>query len=810
MSSRSGGSLNIDAKQRVKEALKPDHAVDKTQAYQVDYQQAEKKAAWYLKEISALSNDPQTFTRLSKDLKEFKEYSAKQNRVKNPLTHALQNGSIDTWGFLEKLSAKRELDAYLTDAISYLFMRDLGMDISTRKSQKLVRTSVSSIINKVESGAFNDSSSYNDLLFAPLLEQADLQSSYYWLMLKLSSLQQVFEEHDFCRDGVRKLVKVVAGVMMNHMITANETQKRDKSSLEKVIRLGYAYGLTYPFVDDLLDSAEVFNEHDKELFTRCLRKTLANRQVCPFPEFQNKSASIEIIYKELKWAFEYIKSTLSPSQSSTFFKRAWVFSEAQSIDRERSLLDADKYKLHSLLTTVIIKSSASRQVSHDLIAEKKDDDVEHRTFCFGIYNQLNDDIKDIDEDLAADNLTPYTWYLKKTNDSSSKTPYLYYWAVVYYLIYVVYRNDPKIKRLFLERSLNAHRSVLQSKGIETYGKLRRDLLLTPNAELNKTLEQLVCDYDSHIWFDKLISKEVSTKLENRNHLSASFKSRYLDTQAHINKLLHIHENPLFLNGRLHDVANYCVGAGGKRIRAVMATVISQDLYGFCPDQITAVIQLLEYMHSASLILDDLPSQDNADTRRGKETIHKKYDVATAELSSVYLMMRAVELQSNIKDHPPKAVLKSLSYSASVTQAICEGQLLDLKTSGQALSFETLEKICQNKTGLAIEAALVIPAILAEQNEIHIKQLKRLAKHMGMIFQIRDDLLDASGNEKALGKPLGADLKHRRVNFLTQSGEETAIKIMFEHYHCAKKILNDFPEMRAFFNELLDYIIYRTS
>ena len=223
-----------------------------------------------------------------------------------------------------------------------------------------------------------------------------------------------------------------------------------------------------------------------------------------------------------------------------------------------------------------------------------------------------------------------------------------------------------------------------------------------------------------------------------------------------------------------------------------------------------VIQLLEYMHTASIIFDDKPSQDDSDTRRGKACFaHKAYNCeATAELAGVFLMMRAVEVQSQIKRIDPSCVLESLSYAANTTQAICEGQLMDLKSSQYKTDLKQLETLSHLKTGLAIEAALMIPAILANENDIEKEHIKQFSRHLGLAFQIKDDLLDYTSSDELLGKPILQDKHKQKASFVTYLGIEGAQEKLYYHYFKAQGLVEHLGEVKCFMNQVLDFVVYR--
>ena len=775
------------------------HSSDTTEHYQhLDfqvYEHAAGKARWYFKTLEQLVSNNTTLTILAKD---FSDWAREQKSE-----GSFADTPIENWSMLQKIQADRDMSAYYRKTVQYLFIRDLGKDLNNKQTNEYIEETVASLVKHSRKSPDKDESLVETSLHS-WAQKHGIETTYHWLLLKLSEMRELFHAHDAESEGMRKLVKIIAGVVMHQLV---ENPKTDSATLDATIRLGYCYGLTYPFIDDLLDCSPDLNENDKQLFSQALRQSLQTGTVAPLPKLSKTSATIKRIYHELKWAFEYIRDHLSSAQSQQFFKRAYVFFEAQAIDRDRRLSDQQSLDLEALFLPVMLKSAGCRLIARDLISSDINTEFEYRTFCFGIYNQFNDDIKDIFDDLAEDNITPYTSYLN-TPEQHDVSPYQYYWAVVYYLVHEVYQNDAQTKALFMERCINAHRSLKQKVGEQQYFELRKKLLFTNDRAFDKLIDSLVERPAPSAWFDKLVSQEVGAMFKTKREQQHYFTTTYESLVAKVENHLHVKPLNRYSAGVLADVSNYALTSGGKRLRSVLAYYLGQQLYGFSDEQCHDMSTMLEYMHTASLIIDDLPSQDNADTRRGKPTVHVQYkSQATAELGAVYLMMRAVEVQAKITSHPAQAVLTSLTYAANTTQLICEGQLEDLQPANKALTIEQLETTYWLKTGLALEAALVIPALLAEQDEIHISHLKRLAKHIGMAFQIKDDLLDITGDAEQLGKPLDQDAdKLTVIEFL---GEEQATNRMFEHYYESLTIINDhMPELKAFMGPLLNFIIYR--
>src|SRR5690606_26091858 len=148
------------------------------------------------------------------------------------------------------------------------------------------------------------------------------------------------------------------------------------------------------------------------------------------------------------------------------------------------------------------------------------------------------------------------------------------------------------------------------------------------------------------------------------------------------------------------------------------------------------------------------------------------------------------------------------YSSQKAGEICMGQAMDLEARGQLLTLEQLNTICFYKTGIAFEACLVMPAILAQVNETEIAALKKYAYHAGIAFQIKDDLLDSEGEISLLGKPVNQDIENNSSTFVTLLGHDGARRAMWEHYCRAVEALNDIPRNNAFLKHLLHYMVSR--
>lgn len=262
-----------------------------------------------------------------------------------------------------------------------------------------------------------------------------------------------------------------------------------------------------------------------------------------------------------------------------------------------------------------------------------------------------------------------------------------------------------------------------------------------------------------------------------------------------------------LEGSIIDAANYSLESGGKRLRSVL-TYLMGNAFKLQEASIVPLLKSLEFMHTASLIFDDLPAQDNALTRRGNEALHVQFTEATAQLTGLFLTQKAFEELTMLHQYHAEDVLKLIRYSSKITAEMCKGQAMDLASKGKLLTTDELTLMCFYKTGLGFEAALVMPAILAKVPNSHIDQLKKFAKHAGIAFQIKDDLLDVEGEFELLGKSIGIDQQNNSSTFVSVLGKNEAEKMMWEHYCTAIEVLQTIPYNVAFLKYFLDFIVMR--
>jgi farnesyl diphosphate synthase len=230
--------------------------------------------------------------------------------------------------------------------------------------------------------------------------------------------------------------------------------------------------------------------------------------------------------------------------------------------------------------------------------------------------------------------------------------------------------------------------------------------------------------------------------------------------------------------RLHDAMAYAVNAGGKRIRPLLiyaAAELGVDRVENL-NAIDTAAAAIEFMHTYSLVHDDLPSMDNDDLRRGKPTTHKAFDEATAMLvgdalqTQAFLALSRMDVSASMRIE----LVKELA-SASGSEGMAGGQAIDLQSVGQTLSQSDLEMMHRMKTGALLRASVRMGGILGNVSDHEKTALDQYAQSLGLCFQVIDDILDATSDSQTLGKTAGKDAQNDKPTFVSLMGLDTAKK-----------------------------------
>ena len=269
-----------------------------------------------------------------------------------------------------------------------------------------------------------------------------------------------------------------------------------------------------------------------------------------------------------------------------------------------------------------------------------------------------------------------------------------------------------------------------------------------------------------------------------------------------------YKNKLGLQSSVADAMDYSLEAGGKRIRPVLVLAFCH-MCGGDYRKAAAPAAAIEMIHTFSLIHDDLPCMDNDDFRRGKPSCHKKFGEACAVLAGDALAIRPFQVmaESELNDSMKIKLIAELACSSGA-EGMIGGQIIDMENEQRStVNGENLRMMYALKTGRLIKTSCVMGCIAAEASDEQVKNAEEYAHCLGLAFQIIDDILDVTGDEAALGKPIGSDAEENKTTFVTLYGIENAREEAVKLTDKAMKILGRFDN-NEFLIELTKYLLDR--
>jgi geranylgeranyl diphosphate synthase type II len=254
---------------------------------------------------------------------------------------------------------------------------------------------------------------------------------------------------------------------------------------------------------------------------------------------------------------------------------------------------------------------------------------------------------------------------------------------------------------------------------------------------------------------------------------------------------------------LIEAMEYSLMAGGKRLRPALALGAARAAGADDAVAMPAACAL-EMIHTYSLIHDDLPAMDNDDLRRGRPTAHKAFGEATAILAGDSLLTLAFEV---LADAGNAAVIREIAHASGVC-GMAGGQFIDLQSEGKQLTLDALREIHRCKTGALIRASVRAGALLANAPAHTLDALTAYGEHIGLAFQIADDILDVVGDEAAIGKPVGSDIANEKATYPALLGLDRSRVLAREAADAAVAALAPLGPEADIFRSLADFIVDR--
>ncbi|MEJ5348679.1 MAG: polyprenyl synthetase family protein [Desulfosoma sp.] len=265
-----------------------------------------------------------------------------------------------------------------------------------------------------------------------------------------------------------------------------------------------------------------------------------------------------------------------------------------------------------------------------------------------------------------------------------------------------------------------------------------------------------------------------------------------------------------------EAARYSLFAGGKRLRPILCLAAAEVVDG-SQDAVMPAACALEMVHTYSLIHDDLPAMDNDDFRRGRPTNHRVYGEAVAILAGDLLLTEAFGLlaapvgsQAALVPAGKRLEAVAILARASGAQGMIAGQIIDLESETREVDLPTVEYMHIRKTGALISASLEIGAVFSNASQEALHALTRYGRHLGLAFQITDDLLDVEGDPQVMGKSTGSDAAKNKKTYPALLGLGRTKEIAREHVEEAVKALDGFDRKADPLRALARYLLVRKA
>lgn len=597
-----------------------------------------------------------------------------------------------------------------------------------------------------------------------------------WLGERLDGLHRMLPEVVVRAGGMGKVVRAMAGVLV---IGAYDTLDCDladaRAHLARIMPAAYAYGAAYAIVDDTLHDMPGGHipARDRRRYHEMTLRGLATGERIDAGEIPDHPLAEEL---------HELHALLLDAYPFAAYRHLYHAAEAMYLAQHRDAARTAEAPTPAALTAmypdILIKAGMSRVVANVLARRSLDDGFYARCVNTIFISQLRDDLIDREEDGQDNRLTPFTYPAGRADTN----PLYDLFAYNAYVAAEVFGGDPGATdalayydALRLARHLSTDRSRAGGliRDYEVTGEIAR-FLRTASSMPRRTAQQLDAA-------DQRLKKRVGRVLSHRDQTTVDCRTFVADRLGYINNVAKRYY-PATEAGELGEIVTYALDSPGKRLRPALSLMLAEGL-GVDATSIEPVLAASELFHTASLVFDDLPAQDNATLRRGRPAAHVVFDEGSVQIAALSMISVGFGLLAQLDPrYPAHKVLEVIGYVGTVLgpERICRGQHMDLHLGGDGAPV-TGEKILQMytlKTSTAIEAALVPLMMVLERPQEEIALLRRYAHHAGIVFQIRDDILDATSSAEVLGKDANNDTG--KVNIVRVYGLAEARRLMRTH------------------------------
>ena len=260
---------------------------------------------------------------------------------------------------------------------------------------------------------------------------------------------------------------------------------------------------------------------------------------------------------------------------------------------------------------------------------------------------------------------------------------------------------------------------------------------------------------------------------------------------------------------LRSAIRWSLFGGGKHFRPALVFAVGR-VFGASEDRLVRTASAIEMIHTYSLIHDDLPSMDDDDLRRGRETCHKKFGEATAILAGDALQALSFQVIAEDASLTAEIRIQLISKLAQAAAKMVIGQQLDLEAEGKSISIEEIENIHRNKTGALIRFSTEAGAIIGGASNADLSAISSFGERLGLLFQMTDDLLDVTQTTDQLGKTAGKDVAAEKATYPAVGGVERTEILASQLHARAKDAIAQFGDRAAMLNKIADLVLSRDA
>ena len=595
-----------------------------------------------------------------------------------------------------------------------------------------------------------------------------------WLGERFERLHRILPEAVVRDGGMGKAIRATAGVLtIGACDTLDDDPPTRAAHLTRIVPGAYALGAAYVIVDDTLHDGGSVPPPERAWCHDLITAGLATGTLPDAADIPDHPLA-----EELYELYGAVLESHPFDEYRHLYRAAAEMHLAQSRDAGLTLADSAGTSLSAMYPDIMVKAGLSRVVAGVLARRAPDERALSRCLATIFLGQLKDDLRDREEDRRNGRLTPFTFPAHQTDTD----PLYDLFAYDAYAVEEIFGGDEATAD-----ALTYFGAIKLADHLSRDPRHAVDLLhrYGPADEIARFL-RIASGMSSQVMesaqpMDTRLKDRSGDALRRRKQTDVDARTFVSDRLPYLNEVTERY----FPEGDgtgLDRIVAYAMRAPGKRLRPALGLMLAEAL-GVDTAGIEPFVAACELFHTASLLFDDLPAQDGAAFRRGRPTAHTVFDEGSVQLAGISMISSGFGLLARlVEKYPAERVTEVIGYVGAVLgpERLCKGQDIDLRMGrgAEPVTGEDILKMYELKTSTSIEAALVPLMMLEGRTPAEIDLIRRYARNAGIVFQIRDDVLDITSSREILGKDVGNDVG--KINVVRAFGAEEAERLAQHH------------------------------